>query len=163
MARNILFVCTGNSCRSVMAQGLLQQQLKPLAHRLRQPVEVDSAGVSAFDGMSPSREALTLLQRAGIDLSGHMAKSLTDEMIRRADLIFVMEPFHVDEVVRRAPDAKAKTHLLRRYGVPAHDAAAVEAGIADPIGRSMDVYERCFAVIREAVGRVANSLVAEAP
>ena len=154
-SRRILFVCTGNTCRSVMAQGLLQQRLKQLEGRLRGPIEVVSAGVFAIEGMSPSRETLKLLQHAGVDLAGHMAQGLTDEMIRQAELVLVMEPFHREEILRRLPEAAGKTHLLKQFGVP-ETAESLAAGIPDPIGKPMEVYEACLAIIQEAVERVAQ-------
>ena len=141
-----------------MAQGLLQQQLKQMERRLRDPIEVSSGGVFAIEGMSPSRETLKLLHQAGIDMSGHMARSVTEEMIRQADVIFVMEPFHREEVLRRSPEAKGKVHLLKMFG-RSNPPEAVDAGIPDPIGKPLEVYEICFATIKEAVERVAQSLV----
>ena len=155
--KRILFVCTGNSCRSVMAQGLLQKRLKEWEHRLPGPIEVDSAGVFAIEGMSPSKETLKLLQREGVDLSSHMAKLLSDEMIRTADLVFVMEQFQLIELLRRVPEAKGKVHLLKAYGLP----TAGELGdpnIPDPIGKPTEFYEVCFVTIRDAIARIANSL-----
>ncbi len=158
--KRVLFVCTGNSCRSVMAQGLLQHRLKQLEHRLREPVEVASAGVFAIDGMSPSRETLRLLQQEGMDLSAHMARNLSNEMVREASLVFVMETFQREEIIRRVPDAKDKVHLLKLFGAAA-PAPEDDPNIPDPIGKPKEIYEVCFTLIKQSVERVARSLVAD--
>ena len=120
-------------------------------------VTVESAGVFAIDGMSPTRETLRVLQEIGVDCSSHRARLLTPDLIHAADVIFVMEHFQGEEVLRRAPSAKDKVHLLKPYGL-----AKLEAGsnpnIPDPIGKPLEVYEVCFAEIRAAVERVAKSL-----
>ncbi|MBI3324452.1 MAG: hypothetical protein HYZ92_04145, partial [Candidatus Omnitrophica bacterium] len=90
--------------------------------------------------------------------SDHLTKTLTDEMIRQADLILVMEPLHLDEIRRRVPTASGKVHLLASFGLP-QASGEREAAIPDPIGKPTEVYEICFATIREAVERVAQSLI----
>jgi protein-tyrosine-phosphatase len=141
-----------------MAQALLQRRLKQLQHQLREPVEVASAGVFAIEGMSASRDTVAVLGRLGIDVSGHMARLLTNEMMREADAILAMEQTHVDEVVQRVPEAASKAHLLRTYGLSS-EAIAIEANIPDPIGKSREVYEACLAMIQDAVERVAQRMV----
>lgn len=152
--KRILFVCTGNSCRSVMAEGLLR-------HLLRQAgideVVVESAGVFAIDGVLPTRETQVVLREAGVDCSGHRARALTGQMIQDADVIFAMEQFQLDEILRRAPGARGKTHLLKPYALPSNEPLA-HPNIADPIGKPLEVYEICLLEIREAVERVAKSL-----
>ncbi len=152
--KRVLFVCTGNSCRSVMAQGLMQQLL---ARAGFDSIQVESAGVFAIDGMGPTRETARVLLEAGIDCSTHRARSVTIAMINDADLIFVMEPFQGEELLRRVPSARANIHLLKTYNAPP-PAEGERVNIPDPIGKPLEVYEVCFAEIREAVQRVVKSL-----
>jgi len=158
MPKRILFVCMGNSCRSVMAQAWLQKRLMEVSHRLTEPVEVSSAGLGAIEGMGASRETVQLLQRDKLDVSGHMARLLSDDMIRHADLIFVMEQFQFLEVLRRVPQAGDKVHLLKTYALPNPDSVE-QPNIPDPIGKPAEIYEGCFAEIRDAIERVVQSLV----
>jgi protein-tyrosine-phosphatase len=157
-AKHILFVCTGNSCRSVMAKGLMEQVLRRAGS---DTVKVDSAGVFAIDGMAPTRETQRVLQDIGVDCSGHRARALTFEMIEAAELIFVMEEFQMEEVLRRAPSARDKVHLLKPYGLTRMESdvkKGVSPNIPDPIGKPLEVYEVCFSEIREAIERVARLL-----
>ena len=152
--KRILFVCTGNSCRSVMATGLMEQLLQRAGV---DAVQVESAGIFAVEGMGPTRETNRTLQRAGVDCSSHRARALSVEMAEAADLIFVMEQFQAEEVVRRIPKASGKVHLLKPYGLPPAE-VGTSPNIPDPIGKPLEVYEVCFADIQTAIQRIAKSL-----
>ena len=153
-AKRILFVCTGNSCRSVMAERLLRHILQRAGV---DTVVVESAGAFAMDGMGPTAETLRVLQDAGIDSKNHRSRRLTTEMIQAADLIFAMEELHADEIVRWMPHAQSKVHLLKTHGLFPGQVEG-SPNIADPIGKPLEVYEVCFSQISEAVERVAKSL-----
>ena len=153
--KSILFVCTGNSCRSVMAEGLLKRRLKELG---KTDIKVSSAGIRAIDGFSPTTETLDVMKTEGVDLSGFKSKSITDEMIRGADLILVMSVMHESEIIRRVPEAASKTFLLREYGRADKNKEFIDPDIPDPIGMSISGYKACLDIIKEDIERVAKIL-----
>ena len=110
-----------------------------------------------MDGLPASQETQRALAALGIDASAHRTKALTAPLIERADVIFAMEQFHADEIVRRVPAASDKVHLLKPYAACGEDAKG-NPNIPDPIGKPMEVYEVCLAEIRKAVERIARAL-----
>ena len=137
-----------------MAQGILQQMLEQAQLA---SVQVESAGVFAVDGMASTRETQRVLQAVGVDCAAHRARSVTPQMVQEADLVLVMEQFQLEEVLRRAPSAKEKVHLLKTYGASPGEVTE-HPNIPDPIGKPLEVYEVCFAEIKEAVERVAKTV-----
>lgn len=109
--KKVLFVCTGNTCRSPMAEALLRQKAMEEGIRL----EVGSAGISAVNGLSPSDAAVQVMKEKGIDHSSHRSRPLDAAMAAWADLILVMTEAHKQMLVHRYPDAVDKLHTLKEY------------------------------------------------
>ncbi len=151
---HILYVCTGNSCRSVMAHYLTQHWLKEAG---LDQVEVSSSGVFAIEGMRASRETEAVLNQAGTTAKGHGARRITLEIVKTADYIFVMEQFQGEEIARNFPEHAAKIHMLKNFGC-SEDELVMDPTISDPIGKPMEVYEVCFQEITESVKRVLRQL-----
>jgi len=145
----ILFICTGNSCRSVMAEGLLQKKLHQMG---RDDVDVLSAGIMMADGLQASPETIELLRREGVDVSGHRSHRVSETILRKSDLILVMEHHQENRILQMDPGVKNRLYLLKEF---AHG-DGVDVDIPDPIGRNMDYYEFTFAVIKEAVEKVSQ-------
>lgn len=96
--KHILFVCTGNSCRSVMAEYLLKKELKG-----RKDVDVSSAGTSVFYPTTASSEAVNVLKAQGIEAYDHLSRPVTNMLLKKSDLIFVMTRSHRSQVLERVP------------------------------------------------------------
>lgn len=128
----ILFVCTGNVCRSPMAEYLLRHRLGS-----RADVSVGSAGVFAAEGVPASTEAVQALQEKGIELKPHRSRMLAADLVASATHILVMTERHRQEVLRAYPDAAGRVRLLRSFAT-----GGASGDIADPIGLPLSVYQR---------------------
>lgn len=145
MRWTILFVCSGNTCRSPMAEGLAKQILAQ-----RRGVAVDdldaagvqvlSAGTYTMSGMPASAEAVQVMADRGIDLTPHRSRALTVEMIHEADVIFCMTRAHMQAVLAMAASAAEKIVPLDPTG-----------DVVDPVGSSRQVYQRCAELIQRSM------------
>lgn len=149
--KRVLFICTGNSCRSVMAQGLLQKSMK---ERNRNNVEVLSAGVAALIGAGPTPETLHLLAQEGVDMSAHRSRQVNRIMLKSSDFILAMDDTQQARILELAPDVRNRLYLLKEFAKIANSGLS----ISDPIGRGMDFYERTFCMIKEAVEKISTLL-----
>lgn len=127
----ILFVCTGNTCRSPLAEAIAR---RILADSGNENIVVESAGAQAWDGSPASDEALLIGVERNLDLSGHRSRRLTPEIIAASDLILVMSSSHIAQV--REVDANANVHLLAGYGSTERS----RHSIADPFGGNLSDY-----------------------
>ena len=134
----VLLVCTGNTCRSPMAELLMRRELAQHLNCDEQNLEqhgvlVQSAGIAAAMGSPPSTEAVRVMEEMGMDLRGHESRTLPDQLVRHADLILTMTSGHFDAIVAHWPEAADKTwevvYHLMRTGVT--DPAAIE-GVVQP-------------------------------
>ena len=152
----ILLVCTGNTCRSAMAEGYLKHLL---ATRGRSRVEVVSAGIATFTGAPASAGAQRAAAEHGVDLSLHRSRQLSREDVLSSDWILVMEDFHRAAVLREHPEAEERTVLLGGYG-PTPD----RPGIPDPVGGSSEIFAQCSDTLMDSLeGFVDRELPADAP
>jgi len=153
--KSVLIVCTGNSCRSIMAEGNLKKYLKELG---KADIEVVSAGVHAIDGLGPIQETIDVMNEEGVDVSGFRSKSMTDERIKKADLILVMARHHMYDVITRVPEAALKAHILKQFGSKLESQRCEDLDITDPIGRGGSFYKEVLLIIKKEMKRIAEIL-----
>jgi protein-tyrosine-phosphatase len=148
----ILFVCTGNTCRSALADALAR---KVIVERGLSDVEVQSAGTSAWDGAPASDGALLVGMERSLDLSQHRAQTLTRELVRDADLILAMGPHHLERI--EALGGSGKSYLITEFASRGASARPVN----DPIGGELEVYRATADELEEEVRRVFDRITAE--
>lgn len=142
----LVFVCTGNTCRSPMAETLMRSMLAkkmgvPMEKLTEMGVMIVSAGTSAFTGAGPAAEAVAVMAERGLDLSRHESQPLSERLVRFADIILTMTQSHREFIIDQWPFAAGRVHLL---SVDGHD-------IADPIGGPLAQYHQCAAQIERCL------------
>lgn len=145
---NILFVCTGNTCRSPMAEGILRD----MAEKKGMEIRVKSAGVFAYDGEKASKEAVEVMEYSGIDISNHRASLVHKKLMEEADLIITMSYSHKDVLIRKFPFAKEKVFTLKEY------AHGVDGDVIDPFGRGIAAYSRTKNELTDSINQLIVKL-----
>ena len=138
----ILFVCTGNTCRSPMAMGIFKRMLE--SHGIKE-ISCDCAGISGITGEPASHNAIKACKEWDIDLSNHKAKSLFDIDLKSIDLFVVMTFAHYD--------------ILKGLGISSDKIYVLDSSIKDPYGGNVEVYKQCRDSINSALKDLFKEIV----
>ncbi|TDU80955.1 protein-tyrosine phosphatase [Prosthecobacter fusiformis] len=130
--KNVLFVCTGNTCRSPLAEVVFRDLVK--AHP---DYQVSSAGVGAYSGQPASRYSVTLAKERGLDLTKHKSRAVTVDLVESATHIFAMSRNHVAAILSDYPEADDKIYLISEF---AADDSLRGRDLSDPFGGDLSEY-----------------------
>jgi protein-tyrosine-phosphatase len=150
--KKVLFVCTGNICRSPIAEGLFRRLIGN-----RKDIEVASAGVHAVRGQPPSVYAVDVCTHEGTNISDLRSQPLTAALVDQATHIFAMTGAHVETIQTLFPQSAEKTFLIREFEEPG---STVWRDVPDPIGLGRDVYQASLHLLNRAN---SSALVRRAP
>jgi len=151
---NILFVCTGNTCRSPMASALLLKRWQEKSKILKpEEIQVWSAGLFAHEDLPASPQAIEAMREEGIDISWHRSSNLRESLIRDADLILTMTSSQRDHILNRFAAKYAYIYTLGEF-------TGDEAGeVLDPYGQDIETYRRSLSQLKLLVDKLINKII----
>ncbi|UCE66157.1 MAG: low molecular weight protein arginine phosphatase [Candidatus Zixiibacteriota bacterium] len=149
----VLFVCTGNTCRSPLAEGILKNLLKSkgIEH-----IQVSSAGTAGLDDLPASENAVLAAKVWDVDISEHRSRPINSRIIESSDLILAMSPEHVNYILKLSPAAKNRTYLIKGYPTPFSPS---QEGVRDPIGGPLDFYNQTYLELDEILRRIEGDII----
>jgi len=152
MFKQLLFVCTGNTCRSPMAEILLRAAL---------PIDVGwtvaSAGISATPGSHASDYACAAVAELGLSLEKHRSQLVTPELVNQATIVVAMTQRHMEKLLQRAPEVRDRLYLMRSFDPKAPEGADV----MDPFCGSLEDYRACRDTLQHAITDLVKFLASE--
>jgi len=154
MRKHVLFICTGNLCRSPLGEGILKQKLQKAKIKF---ITVSSAGTFAVSGRPPPESVTEAAAEHGVDISRHRTAHITREMLADADIVLCMEKDHLVEASVVLPDKSGKYRLLSDFGPPGIRGEEIE----DPYGAPKDFLLMIYDQIEECVEGLLDELLRE--
>jgi len=150
--QRILFICTGNTCRSPMAQALFIRMLLENKREKASEYEILSAGLFASEGISATPAAIETMLEYNIDLSQHKSKQINKQMVNSSDYIFTMTGDHCKSLIDMFPESAEKTFLLGDF------AGYQGTDVFDPYGMGVNIYRECAAGLKDMLQKIVEKM-----
>lgn len=146
----VMFVCTGNICRSAMAEGML----KKIAIDKKLEIQVYSCGIYAEEGDKATYNAIYVARDYDIDISNHRATNIRNSKIQEMDVILCASKSHKDAVIYLYPDLKEKVYTIKEYAKLDNNGKNID--IKDPWGYDVEIYNNCILEIQRCIEEIIN-------